>query len=252
MGDHIGTFDDHDLVLLGPNLPHNWIADEFRGQKIDMHEAIVTQFNRDFLGPQFFETPEAIAVAQLLARAGKGLWFPPETGRPVGERLRKIPSLTGIHRITELLGCLEQLSQCKSATELASEGYVLNSASTSETKIQIVFDYIAENLTDPKLTAGRLAELLEMNTSAFCRLFKRRTGRTPTNHLNELRIGFARRLLLSTDSKILDVCFDSGFSSVSYFNRQFKKHFAMSPTKFRTQHRDFQNSSVIRVAANPT
>ncbi len=53
VGDSIETYSDHDMVLLGSNLPHTWVSDEFRGKRLDMHEAIVMQFHPEFLATAF-------------------------------------------------------------------------------------------------------------------------------------------------------------------------------------------------------
>ncbi len=57
VGDSIETYSDDDMVLLGSNLPHTWVSDEYRGKRLDMHEAIVIQFQPEFLGESFSKSP---------------------------------------------------------------------------------------------------------------------------------------------------------------------------------------------------
>ena len=54
VGDSIGSYGDADLVLLGPELPHTWLSDAYRGKAYDRHPAIVVQFHPEFLGAEFF------------------------------------------------------------------------------------------------------------------------------------------------------------------------------------------------------
>ena len=98
VGDHLGAYTDNDLVLLGPNLPHTWVSDRFRGEKIDRHEAIVVQFHHDFLGREFFETAEMQPIEELLQRSTRGLWFPPDLAHCIGERLERMMTQSGPKR----------------------------------------------------------------------------------------------------------------------------------------------------------
>lgn len=236
VGDHLGTYTDNDLVLLGSNLPHTWASDKFRGEKFDMHEGIVTQFLPDFLGREFFEVAEMHSIGVLLKRSQRGLWYPATFAVEIGKRLKKMTTLTGARRLLALLECLDELSRFPEPRELASVGYVGPANSMSESRMQIICDFTQQNFTDPTLNAGLLAKRLDMNASAFCRFFKQSTGLTPSSFINELRIGYACRQLLDSDRSVLEVCYDSGFASTSHFNETFRKLRGMSPRKYRLQH----------------
>ncbi|SMP72383.1 transcriptional regulator, AraC family [Neorhodopirellula lusitana] len=243
IGDHITRYTDHDLVLVGEHLPHTWASDDFRGEPCDMHEAIVLYFNHDFLGSQFFDIPEAVKIKELLARAKRGLWFPPEFAATIGTKMKSILAQCGMHRIAELLHCLEMLCECEDTVVLASEGYQCGANSRTAPKMSLALQYIAENFTDSQLQVNQLAELAGMNNSAFARSFRNTTGHTATRYINRLRMGFARRLLLEQDLSILNICYQSGFASVSHFNKLFKSEYKMSPREFREAHTLVHDSS---------
>lgn len=243
IGDHIGRYTDSDLVLVGEHLPHTWASDEFRGQRYDMHEAIVLYFKRDFLGSGFFDIPEAIRIRDLLTRAKQGLWFPPEFAEEIGAKMQEILAQQGMLRIAELLQCLEMLCECENTVVLASEGYQCEANSRNDPKMSQVLQYIIENFTDSQLQINQLAELVGMNHSAFARSFRNTIGHTPTQYINRLRVGFARRLLLEQDLSVLNVCYQSGFASVSHFNKRFRAEFSMSPREFREAHLLVHDSS---------
>lgn len=244
IGDHIGRYTDHDLVLVGPHLPHTWAADQFRQKRYDMHEAIVMYFDYGFLGDHFFDIPEATNIKALINRAQRGIWFPPKFAESIGMRMKKIMTLTGIRRVTELLHCLESLCECQESVLLASEGFERQIRISANPRLESVLDHIATHFSDTELTVSHLAEMAGMNKSAFSRQFKNTTGRTPTKYLNDLRLGSSRRLLLDSQLKILDVCFQSGFSSVSHFNKLFKTQYNISPSEFRESHLKVHDSSV--------
>ncbi len=72
-----------------------------------------------------------------------------------------------------------------------------------------------------------------MNKAAFCRYFKKITNKTYFEFLNEIRIGYACKILIEEENKnITDVAFLSGFNNMSNFNRQFKIIMGQSPSAY--------------------
>ena len=104
--------------------------------------------------------------------------------------------------------------------------------SGEEDVIDLAKDYIEENLIDP-IHLGEVAQKFKMSPFHFCRKFKEATGMTMTNYVSEQRVNLAKEALLNTESRITDIAFNSGFQSLSQFNRNFHKITGMSPTRFR-------------------
>lgn len=98
-------------------------------------------------------------------------------------------------------------------------------------RIVPVIEYIDANYTE-HLELETLSRVLNLNEYYFCRLFKRATGSTVTDYLNFVRICKAEKLL-KTDMSISEISYNVGFSSLSYFNRIFKKYKFCSPTEYR-------------------
>ena len=71
---------------------------------------------------------------------------------------------------------------------------------------------------------------------SVCRLFKKYTFKTPVQDINGVRLSAATDLLLESDRKVLDVAFDTGFNSLSYFIGVFKQSMGCTPTEFRRRH----------------
>ena len=100
-------------------------------------------------------------------------------------------------------------------------------------KILPAMTYINENYSE-NIDLGEISSMLGFDRSYFCRIFKSATGATFTEYLNFVRICKAEKKLSSTDESILDIASEVGFSSVSYFNRTFKKYKNCSPSTYRT------------------
>ena len=110
--------------------------------------------------------------------------------------------------------------------------------------VESIKEYIAENLPYP-LSITELAEIFHYNEKYLGRLFKRETGKTFCEYINEERLRRAESLLCDTNESILSISTRVGFNNVTYFNRLFKKHHQKSPTEFRADVRmyaEFQKS----------
>jgi len=104
----------------------------------------------------------------------------------------------------------------------------------SDTRIGTVIKYIKEHLTDKDINVDSLAEKAYMSTSHFHKKFKNTIGISPIDYINTERIKFAKKLISRDNNlRVSDVAFKSGFNSVSYFNRQFKKHELIIPSQYR-------------------
>ena len=99
-------------------------------------------------------------------------------------------------------------------------------------KILPALEYVNRNYSE-EITLEAVSLMLGFDQSYFCRIFKMATGATFTEYLNFVRICKAEKMLSHTDSSILEISETVGFSSVSYFNRVFKKYRNCSPRSYR-------------------
>ena len=99
-------------------------------------------------------------------------------------------------------------------------------------KIMPLLKYIDENYAEP-ITLEQAGKLLNLNRDYFCRLFKKATNMTFTDYLNYVRICHTEQPLTFSDKSIAEISLDAGFSSVSYFNRVFKKYKLITPSEYR-------------------
>lgn len=126
--------------------------------------------------------------------------------------------------IYKTLGILYRMGILKDADKMLAERDVQ--------KILPVLSHVNTNYAeDVKLS--EVAAMLSFDESYFCRLFKNATGATFTEYLNFVRISKAEKLLKKTQKSILEISEAVGFSSVSYFNRIFKKYHHVSPRAYR-------------------
>lgn len=82
-----------------------------------------------------------------------------------------------------------------------------------------------------------LAKSVGVSKYYMCHAFKAQTELTIVEYRNALRLSAAKKLLIETDKKIGDICFDCGFSSESYFSKLFRESERISPTQYRELHK---------------
>jgi AraC family transcriptional regulator len=80
---------------------------------------------------------------------------------------------------------------------------------------------------------GDLARQSGMSVYHFSRLFKRATGHSPSQYFIKLRMTRARQLLIETQTSIIDIGLDVGYSSASHFSQVFKREVGVTPSHYR-------------------
>lgn len=94
--------------------------------------------------------------------------------------------------------------------------------------------YVEENFSK-SITLEEVAAVSSISIYNFCRTFKKATDRTFVEYLNYIRLREAEKMLLTTNRSISDIAYDIGFSSVSYFNKMFKKKYGYPPFLYKKQ-----------------
>jgi AraC-like DNA-binding protein len=82
-------------------------------------------------------------------------------------------------------------------------------------------------------TLMQLAAMYHKNEKYLGRLFLKEVGISFNQYALSIKLKKAEVLILETNAKIIDIAFDCGFNTVSYFNRAFKKEYKMSPSEYR-------------------
>ncbi|WP_299337811.1 AraC family transcriptional regulator [uncultured Psychroserpens sp.] len=230
IGNHLSYFNNSQLILIGSNLPHNGFTD-----RLTQHGSeVLVQFKSDFLGAGFFDIPEMSNINTLFERAKSGIIFKPETKRRVGKKIQKLNDLEGFERILLLLKILKKLADAKDYEILNANGFVFETELQDSAKIDIIYKHINENFQN-HITLDDIADKVSMTVPAFCRYFKKSTGKTFTKLVNEYRIVHATKLLSESQMSIADVAFECGFNNFSHFNKLFNEFTGKSASKYRSE-----------------
>jgi len=238
VGDSIKKFQPGDLVLIGEKLPHMWQNDPvyFEPDSKDSAEALVVHFKGDFAGKDFFKLPELLSIQELLETAKRGILFNGSNVQAAAEILESMFRVRDVDRFIYLLELLSILAGERKREILSSPGFVDSFKKVENRRLDKIYDFILNNFKN-EITLEEVANLADMNISSFCRYFKKTTNKTFSHYLNEVRIGFACRLLMENKYNISETCYACGFNNISNFNRQFKNIAKMSPSEYAKLHR---------------
>lgn len=234
VGDYVGSFSEGCLALIGSNVPHLWKnAPEFYAEDSPLRvNAIVIQFPEDFVQGLRNSYPEFINIRDLFRRAERGISFMGEVSKVLGSELIKLLNLSGIDRLLAFMKILEQMAIANEYQLLASEAYKTSVAPGTDQRLSKILNYIQLNYQN-EISVDAIAQKFNMNTTALCRYFKGKTSKPMMQYVNEMRVGYACKLLMDKAMSVSEICFESGFNNIANFNRMFKRINGCSPSAYR-------------------
>ncbi|RKD90649.1 AraC family transcriptional regulator [Mangrovibacterium diazotrophicum] len=230
VGDHISKIGDRELVLVGPNLYHGWENSQ-NSMSETMHE-ITIQFPPDLFSESYLNKNILKPVQELLKHAYRGVSFSEDTIKVVESKLLSLSSKRGFDSFLEFQSILYDLAVSRGQKTLTNISFSTKDSFANSEKIKKVYNYIQANYSK-KIKVEEVAELVDLSVVSFSRLIKQRTGKTFVDFVNELRLGYATRLLIESNKTVTEICYECGFNNISNFNRIFKKSQGRTPSEFR-------------------
>jgi AraC-like DNA-binding protein len=230
----VADYSPGDLVLVGSNLPHCWISESEPEE--DGAQAVVFQFQQNFAGKTFLELPELRPVKKLILPTNSGVVITGSTRQQITEMIDACIKNNGFERLiifVEILNLIAVTSEKEIIDPQFSE--FLPSAS-EKIRFQKVFAFLIENYHH-EISLKTIADIANLTPTAFCRFFKTITHKTFVEAITEFRVNEARRLLSTSDKSALEICFESGFGNISYFNKTFKTVTGNTPLQYRKLYR---------------
>jgi AraC-like DNA-binding protein len=239
MGDGINRFTEGEISIVGENIPHWWKSDPLYLENTNSlnTKALVIQFNKEIFQSNFINLPEMAAIKSLIDRSQRGIQFLGNTRESLGKQVKRIFRLNGINRITELILLLNQMATTTEYRYHSSIGYSQMVNSYDFYRFNKVQEYIIRNFNQT-VKLDEVAKTVSMSPTAFCRYFKKHTGKTFVEFLTEFKIGQACKFLSEEKMTVSRASIESGFNNLSHFNEQFKKIVHLTPTEYKAAYSD--------------
>lgn len=236
IGNYVGEFVTGDVFFLGSNLPHM-----FQKAHPDMFtSAVVVHFKEDFWGADFMQLPETRAVRKLFELSASGMRFTGNCRTQMNSMIRELEFTNGFNNIIALCQCLQVIAET-SEYETISTQEIRPLNPKHQERIDNIFQYTIAHFQEP-VSLTDIASNAGMSVPAFCNYFKKSTKKTYIEFLNEVRISNACKQLMDTQMTIEQICYDSGYSTIGNFNKQFFKIKKLTPSQYR---KDFMKRTLV-------
>ncbi|HEY0968706.1 MAG TPA: AraC family transcriptional regulator [Opitutaceae bacterium] len=226
VGDHIGSFEAGDVVLLGSNVPHTW---QTRGATSGW--AVQWHFPPEH---PFWGFPETQELSLHFSEAGRGI-------RYRGAAAERVAALFPQMAAAEAAGRLGTLMQLLAVTAgagprerefLSSRRLSPSPESGHQDAVRVAVRFLLANFRE-EIRLEHLLAATGLSKSTFSRRFRRHAGRTVSEFLQEVRLEAACRDLAGTTKSIGEIAHGSGFSEISFFNRLFQRARDCTPSAYR-------------------
>ncbi|WP_436484181.1 AraC family transcriptional regulator [Chitinophaga sp. ARDCPP14] len=248
-GNKVMNYNEGEIYMFGPGLVHCFCNNSSPVGADEIAHAIIVQFTEDFIGKDFFEKLELRKIKELMQLSEYGIKFN-KISPVVNTLFFQFQANQQMKNLIILLQILDELSlQGRESVQLLTDDQGKTRYKDADSKkLEPIFKYVLENYAD-HVDSKSAASLACMNEAAFCRYFKKRTTKTFSQFVNEIRISHATKLLIGTGNGISEICYACGFDNISYFNRQFKIYQGKSPREYR---KAFIESNVSTPSFRPT
>lgn len=229
IGDHIGTIDDMELVMVGSDVVHGWFTNHCVSDDI---QEVTIQFHSDLLDEKFLKRNQMAGIRKMFEDSQRGILFPKHVIEKVAPAMKALYENAGFRSVIHLLSLLYELSLSEDWKLLSDPTFDKKNMSSSSRRIERVFEYMNENF-NKRISLSDVAKIANMSEVSFSRFIKKHTGFSFVETLNDIRMGHVTRMLIDTNLTVAEVAFCCGFNNMANFNRVFRNKKGMTPNMFR-------------------
>lgn len=231
-GDYVGRFEPNEVYVIGSGQPHVFRCDHayYVNDSSLTAKSISLYFSEKYFGNELWSSNELSAVRNFAASCNQGFQVPSDVGEQAAALIRKMGKDRGLERLIHFFSLLKQLAGTEGMRKLSNKPARL--MANEEQRMNSILEFTFRE-SHRKIYLSEAAQVANLSVEAFCRYFKLHTRKTYINFVNEVRVSNACQLLIQRDRPVEQICYQSGFSNVSNFNRIFKKITHKSPLAFR-------------------
>ena len=235
IGNSIEQFKNIDLALIGSNVMHAWKSES----KNNNARVITLQFSKELFGERLLKNKELTAINNLLNNSKNGVVFTGKGLLSLKSKLLSLVKSTGLQCLIDFIILLQEMSESPYRVVLNSSSSLSEMEAHKNFRILEACEYLKINY-QKQIKIGDIAAMVNMTPSAFSHFFKKRTYRSFTDYLIDIRISHVCRLLQETDLSIAQISDMNGFNNICNFNKLFKNRKKITPKEFRKVCRDRQ------------
>jgi YesN/AraC family two-component response regulator len=191
-------------------------------------------FKLSSLGEALLSQHELHSVRKLLMDSERGIIFSIEDAKKAESHLTSMVHNKGIEKMISFFSVLKIMCSSDKRGLLCTENYKRAFDERGNKKMTDIFNYIRENYSKP-ITLEKVSIIARMSPFAFSRYFKKYAGSGFVEYLNKVRMNKAGHLLRETKYQVHEIAYQCGFSSISNFNKQFRRTEGLAPRDYRAR-----------------
>ena len=229
VGNQFSNYEDGDLVLIGPNLPHAGFGLNAHG----LHEEIVIQIKENVLKDSVISRPEMAVISTLLEKSKYGVSFSGNTKEQITKNLKKFLKLSAFDKMIELFKILHSMAVSEEYELLNPTSALSNLTRKNNGRLQEILAYVEKHYHE-EIDIKKAASIANLSVPSFCNYFKKLMNFTYTDFINQYRIQRACTML-HQEKTINEISFACGFNNVTYFNKVFKTIMKRTPSEYKKE-----------------
>jgi len=223
---NVSHYENGDLILLGPNIPHAG----FKDCVLQGYFQVVVQFDHLF-EKEFLNHIELSPLRRLMENARGGIVFSEKLKKELGDTFEHIKALSNFERFFSFLNILKELSVDDYSSLNCNQTHIIKEPRERKRFNQILSYIKKHHKCKPQL--DELAQIVNMHPSSLCRFIKLNSAKTFIELVNDFRIQKSCALLIESDLTITQIAYESGFRTLSFYNKKFSELMNMSPSQYR-------------------
>lgn len=236
VADNMEVFHPYDLTFVGHGVPHYMKSGpEYEKEDHPLRvKGTIIQFEENFLSHAITNYADLAHIKKLFDESERGIHFPYPDNKEIIQCIEQLPDSKGTMRIIKLLHLLDLMANFKPKRYLGSLHFCRSVSIMMDQRMEKILTYLTSHYKK-NIDLNEISSLVAMNSSAFCRYFKEKSGKTFTEYILDLRIGYACQLLIENKMDIIQICIECGFNTITHFNRIFKRNTGFTPTEYKKQ-----------------
>ncbi|WP_429048943.1 AraC family transcriptional regulator [Chitinophaga sp. W3I9] len=236
IGDNISYFESGELIFVGSGTPHVWHNEQkyFEGKDKLQARSLALYISPDLLVEHLSPFANTSTVKTWLKKAQRGIQFHGKAKAEILALMRQMLEQQDLLQTISFMTLMQKMMATKEYKLLAGTNYVNLYNDKDQSRMDDIFKYIFRHFKRD-IPLSEIAAVAGINVHSFCRFFKSRTQKSFTHFVNELRIGYACRLLQEKEMSMVELSNKCGYRNTTHFNRFFKKIKGKTPREYKRE-----------------
>ena len=231
IGESIEHFEEGDLTFVGQNVPHVWYS-KLLPDSTNNAVSVTIYINPEIVIENLKGMTNTVELQAFFKESERGINISGDNKKRIIGIIINMLEQSDLPLLSSFIQIMDILLDSSDQRWLNIPNLLSVYAEKIPGRVHKLMHYIQQNFKE-EITLQQVASISGLQLHSFCRFFKALTHRTFSDFLNEVRIGFAKKLLQQSDLPITQIALECGYSNISYFNRNFRKINNITPKEYR-------------------